>query len=196
MARQVKIVGAGIAGLTAALALAQRGHEVEMLERAERMAEVGAGLQISPNGEAVLAALGLRDGLEAISLSSRAVVLADGPSGRVLLRMPLGERRYRLVHRAALAKMLVTAASDAGARIRLGCDVSMKGDGLVVNSAPEDAEFVLGADGLHSVVRPALNGPSAPFFTGQVAWRAIVPGMRCRSPAWTWGRGGTWSAIH
>lgn len=179
--RQITVLGGGIGGMAAAAALAQGGARVTVLERAPALREVGAGVQISPNGVAVLDALRIgRD----IGMEARAVVLRDGPSGRVAARLPVagGARPYLLCHRADLLGALAARAQEAGAALRLGEaaeTVADEAQGAVVTlagGARLPAGLVLGADGLSSVTRPVLNGPDAPFFTGQVAWRAVVPG--------------------
>lgn len=168
MSREATIIGAGIAGLTAACALAQRGFSVTVLERAGALREVGAGLQISPNGVRVLDALGLWPRFQAISVASERVELHDS-TGRPVARLNLARHRpqdrFRLVHRARLVELLEQAARDAGARILLGHDVS----------DPPKAALLIGADGVKSRLRPILNGAETPFFTGQTAWRALIP---------------------
>ncbi|MFC3169364.1 FAD-dependent oxidoreductase [Paracoccus fontiphilus] len=165
--RPVTIVGGGVAGLTAAIALRRRGAEVAVLERAPAIAEVGAGLQLSPNAMRVLDALGLGPAIDAVSLPSRAVRLRDA-SGSDVVRLDMdGHRpgaRFRLIHRARLIEVLEQAAASAGVRIELGRDIA----------ALPDAPLLIGADGLHSHVRASLNGREVPFFTGQTAWRAVI----------------------
>ncbi|WP_240769098.1 FAD-dependent oxidoreductase [Paracoccus liaowanqingii] len=162
------VIGAGIGGLTAALALARRGARVTLLERAPAIAEVGAGIQLSANAVRVLDALGLGPGVNAASLRNRAVQLND-VQGRRVLRMDLAahrpEARFLLIHRARLVDLLARAAVDAGVDLRLGQDIA----------TPPDLPLVIGADGVRSTLRRALNGPETPFFTGQTAWRAILP---------------------
>lgn len=161
------MIGGGIAGLTVATALAQRGADVTVLERAPALTEGGAGLQISPNAGRVLEALGLGAMLDAVSARSEGIVLHD-KGGRQVATLPLAARRpgaaFRMIHRARLVEVLERAARDAGVRIRLGQDIA----------APPEAGLLIGADGLHSIIRPLLNGPETPFFTGQTAWRALI----------------------
>lgn len=174
------VVGAGIGGLSCALALARRGARVRVLERAAELSPVGAGIQISPNGYRVLSALGLAPEIDAAAIANRAVVLADGLTGREVVRMDVSGAPYRLLHRADLVAILSRAASEAGVRIELDRRVVSVEDGaparLVMEDGTDIEGTVVGADGLHSVIRPALNGDAPATFTGQVAWRAIVPG--------------------
>lgn len=166
--QQATIIGGGIGGLTAALALARRGARVTVLERAGARREVGAGIQVSPNAGRVLEALGLTAAFQAASHPSHGVELRD-QRGALVLHLDFARWRpqasFRTIHRARLVELLDTAARDCGVEIRLNTHV---------DSLPE-AALLIGADGLHSRVRRALNGTETPFFTGQTAWRAIIP---------------------
>ena len=167
-ASNITVIGGGIGGLAAARACALRGASVTVLEQAEAIGEVGAGLQISPNGFAVLRALGLGEAVRAGAVQGEAVALHDyrrGPVVRLDLTR-LESREYWFIHRADLIEILRAGAEAAGVDIRTGAHVSDPGDC--------GGDLVIGADGLHSVLRPGLNGPEAPFFTGQVAWRALI----------------------
>jgi salicylate hydroxylase len=179
------VIGAGIAGLALARGLALRGADVQVLEQAEALTEVGAGIQIAPNGAAVLRGLGLGEALAGRGLRMQAVQLRDGANGRAVLRMDLTrrpqDRDYFCLHRADLIDMLRAGALAAGARITLGTQavqVDLSGQIPMVQHAAGNvaAPLVFGADGLHSVMRGALAPLSAPFFTGQVAWRATITG--------------------
>ncbi|MEZ5755297.1 MAG: FAD-dependent monooxygenase [Paracoccaceae bacterium] len=184
--RQVTVLGAGVAGLAVARALALRGAAVTVLEQADAIREVGAGLQISPNGAAVLRALGLGPALEAASVRAAAVVLRDGLDGAAVLRMDLARMRpdqgWHFLHRADLIALLLQGARDAGVELRLLQKVEaidLTGERPVAVTAQVgrvEAGLMIGADGLHSPARMALNGKVAPFFTHQVAWRAVIPG--------------------
>lgn len=183
--QKVTVLGAGVAGLAVARALALRGAQVTVLEQADAIREVGAGLQISPNGAAVLRALGLGPALDAVSQRAEAVDLCDGLTGERVTRLEVARLRptqgYHFVHRADLIDLLRAGAEEAGVTLRLFAhvaSVSLGGErpALVLDSGHESANLLIGADGLHSPTRAALNGATAPFFTRQVAWRALIPG--------------------
>jgi salicylate hydroxylase len=188
----VIVVGAGVAGLAVARALAQRGAQVTLLEQADAIREVGAGLQISPNGAAVLRGLGLLPALEAASLRAEAVQLIDGLSGAPVTRLDLARLRpgqgYHFLHRSDLIDLLLRAAVEAGVALRLlsrveGVDLSGPRPAVTLEGGERlEAPLLVGADGLHSKLRAALNGPETAFFTGQVAWRALIPGEPGAAP--------------
>ncbi|WP_371168747.1 FAD-dependent monooxygenase [Aliiroseovarius sp. 2305UL8-7] len=183
--QDITILGAGIGGLTAAVALAKRGANVTVLEQAPAITEVGAGLQISPNGVRVLDALGLGEAARARSMAGKGVWLRDGVSGHGVLDFDFSKvapsASFLLFHRADLIDVLADGARAAGVDIRCGVKVEAVSPSMsaaMVQTAGEDPTemgFVIGADGLHSVVGAGLNGARAPLFTGQVAWRATVP---------------------
>lgn len=182
---EITVLGAGIAGLAVATALAQRGKKVTILEQAPEIREVGAGLQISANGARVLEALGLKTGLDAAGMRAEAVELFDGLTGERVLRLDLARLRpgapTRFFHRADLITLLADAARAAGVEIRLMHQVEevTLGDHpprlVTAQGARIETGLLIGADGLHSKLRQALNGKAAPFFTHQVAWRAVLP---------------------
>ncbi|AZV78628.1 monooxygenase [Parasedimentitalea marina] len=184
--QKVTILGGGIGGLTAALTLCRNGAEVTVLEQAEAIAEVGAGLQISPNGVSVLAGLGLQDDLAWCSQRARAVSLRDYRHGRQVVRLDLDQyavgQNFYFVHRSDLISILVDAVRQAGVQVRLLQKVERvdAGPSPVVHLSNGDqcgGDLVIGADGLHSKTRKAFNDPGQPTFTGQVAWRATVPNV-------------------
>ena len=181
----VTVLGAGIGGLATALALSRRGAKVRVLEQSREIAEVGAGLQITPNGVAVLDALGLGEKLRQCGLAASAIELRDFAKGALVVRLDLarhaGDQTYLLLHRADLIGVLASAADRAGISIKFDHqvdDVSQDESGIRItckNGHIEDSQLVIAADGLRSRLRAVLNGDQAPFFTRQVAWRAIVP---------------------
>ncbi len=169
----ITILGAGIAGLAAATALAQRGASVTVLEQASELGEVGAGLQISPNGVAVLGALGLRERAAMLANTPEAVSLRDMASGREVARLAMGAtavsrwgRPYWQFHRADLLGLLAMGAREAGVTVRLG---------QRVDSIADIDGLVIAADGVRSGVRADVFGGQPAEFTGQVAWRGLIP---------------------
>lgn len=180
------IVGGGIGGLSAAIALALRGWNLEVIEQAPVLTEVGAGLQISPNGWRVLDALGVSSHLADTVFEPEAIEMRLGVSGRQVFRLPMkGYARQRWgapylhVHRAdlvdALAARLAELAPEA---VKTGRAVSgYAPDGVVLfeDGTRVSGDLVVGADGLHSVIRQQMLGADAPRYTGNVAWRAVVP---------------------
>lgn len=184
--RNITVIGGGIGGLACALAFAQNGAAVTVLEQAEAIQEVGAGIQVSPNGFRVIEALGLADALAACSVQGRAVSLRNGATGAEVARLDLmrlpSDQRYFFVHRADLIDLLSNAVRAEGVCIRLlqTVDTVMPGPRprvVLANGDQRQADMVIAADGIHSTLRPVLNTPAPPFFTGQVAWRCIVPNV-------------------
>ena len=183
------IVGGGIGGLTAALAFHAFGWKVEVLERASELSEVGAGIQISPNGMKVFRALGVEDRIAKIAFQPEALEMRFGKSGkqifRIEARQAIIERwgaPYLHLHRAdlieALAELLLSRQPNS---LRLGATLSRyenRDDSVVAHLATGETligDLLIGAAGLHSVVRTQMLGPDQPDFAGNTAWRAVVP---------------------
>lgn len=171
------------------MAFAQSGATVTVYEKAPALTEVGAGIQISPNGARVLQALDLGELTEAASLRSEAVLPMDALSGREITRFDLtglAGPSYRLFYRPDLLKMLEEGCLAAGVNIQTGAGVAKSGDDGTLTfedgTTRTAADLVVGADGIHSVLRHALNGADTPFFTGQVAWRATVDDTEGAAP--------------
>lgn len=179
------VIGAGIGGLTAAIALARRGVAVTVLEQAHAIREVGAGLQVSPNGLAVLRALGLEKRLvERGAVRGQAVVMRAFDSSKDVARLDLtrlpSDQSYLFMHRADLIDVLLRAAREHNVSFEMGVQVQTVFPGDVpqltlADGSTRRAELIVGADGIHSRAREALNGADKAQFTGQVAWRATVP---------------------
>lgn len=189
--REITVIGGGIAGFAVALATAMRGAQVTMIEQAPEIGEVGAGIQISPNGWRVLSALGLEAALAAASPRADAVALRDFRRGAEVYRLRLdtpGQGPYHFVHRVDLIAALEAAARAAGVEIRLGervVEVAPTPTGAAITFADgrrEQRGLTLAADGLHSPARRALNPRSRPYFTGQVAWRCTVESDGAAAP--------------
>jgi salicylate hydroxylase len=190
------IAGAGVGGLSAALALARAGRRVLVLERAPRIEEVGAGLQIAPNAGRALAGLGLEKALSAVSLEPRAINIRRGRDGNVLARLDLSDSRarfgqpFRVFHRADLQQTLLEAAlAEPGIEVRVATRVGSfddQGGGVRLWAHGSDgveeieAAGLVGADGQRSAVRAHLlpTERDAPVYSGVTAWRALVPAER------------------
>lgn len=185
----IAIVGAGIGGLTAALALQRAGLRPAVFEQAPQLGEVGAGLSLSPSAAHALRYLGLGAQLDAIAYLPEDQAVRHHKDGRALQWTNRGQslldrygERYYLVHRADLHGALADAvrANDPDA-VRLGRHfVSLTQSADSVRLAFEDgsaatADLVIGADGSRSQVRHALFGDSGPKYTGYIAWRGLVP---------------------
>ncbi|PSC04382.1 FAD-binding monooxygenase [Alsobacter soli] len=188
----VLIAGAGIGGLTAALALGRTGRPVTVLERRTKVEEVGAGIQLSPNASRLLIDLGLGPALSRAAGEPKRLVIRNGESGRTLAEMPLADAMrqrygapYYVVHRADLQTILLDAVRGLpNVRLQFGRTVSSvdtEGDGVTVAvetaSGPETARgaLLIGADGLWSRVAAAIGDHTEADFTGYVAWRATIP---------------------
>jgi 2-polyprenyl-6-methoxyphenol hydroxylase-like FAD-dependent oxidoreductase len=157
------IVGGGIGGLAAAVALRRVGVDTVVFERAERMDPLGAGLTLSPNAVRALARLGLAANVRAVAASGRELEVKTA-AGTSLMRIKLDDSREMLgVHRADLQRVLLDAAGE----VRLDNDVRE------VDEIAGDVDFVVGADGIESTVRAQLHGPDAPREAGYVGWRAV-----------------------
>jgi salicylate hydroxylase len=191
VSRTIVIAGAGIGGLTASLALAGQGFRVVVLEKAERLEEAGAGLQLSPNASRVLIDLGLQPRLAACAVTPDAISIMSARSGGEIVRLPLGDAAnlragapYWVVHRADLQAALQAHVNDhPDIELRLGCqfeDVAGHAKGLTVvqrsgmTRQQESALALVGADGIWSTVRHHLFPDAQPQFSGLIAWRGTL----------------------
>jgi salicylate hydroxylase len=183
---KIVVVGGGLGGLTAAAALAQSGFEVEVREQADRLGEVGAGVQMSPNAVKVLRALGLEAALKSMAFEPEAFVGRNWRSGRALYRTPIKSQYdgiygagYYHVHRADLHDVLRRATPAASIRLGSRCvGTTQRGSVAVAEFADGttvEGDVVIGADGIHSAVRSSLFGQAEARFTGNMCWRGLVP---------------------
>ena len=183
------IVGGGIGGLTAALAFHAFGWTVDLLERSSELGEIGAGIQISPNGMKVFRALGLEDQIAENAFLPEALEMRFGRSGKQIFqieaRRAIVERwgaPYLHLHRAdlvaTLSALLRQRQPDA---VQLGATCTgyeNTENGVIAtleNGETVSGDVLVGADGIHSNIRQQMLGQDAPDFTGNIAWRAVVP---------------------
>jgi salicylate hydroxylase len=185
----ILVAGGGIGGLAAALGLAGKGRSVRLFEQANAFEEVGAGLQMSPNGVAALRALGAWDAVEPSCVIPSEIHMRDGRSGALLQRIRLGkpfEERfgapYRVCHRAdLLAGLLATARASPLIELSTGrravaaetADQSARLD--FAEGEPATGSAVIAADGIHSILRTAIAGASAPFTHRMSLYRSLLP---------------------
>ncbi len=184
MAR-IHVIGAGIGGLSLALALEKVGLQCEVHEAASELGEVGAGVQIGPNASRVLAHLGLGEALDRVGVRPATGDLRRWEDGAILTSQPLGSEveatfghPYFHVHRHDLHSLLrdaVTAPIHLGRRC---VGVEETADGVVAafaDGSSVTADVLVGADGVHSAVRTALHGEQPARFSGAAAWRGLIP---------------------
>jgi len=181
----ILVVGAGIGGLTFALAAQQRGATVRVIEQAPQLTEVGAGLQISPNGFYVLDKLRLSQDLDDVAFRAQTITLRDYARGDHVATLNLQKYGasigYRFFHRADLLDVLYQACLARGIRVDINCSVTEildQGTAVDTPQGIQRAGVIVGADGINSLCRSYVLGPNdRATFTGQVAWRAIVPNV-------------------
>jgi salicylate hydroxylase len=183
-APRIAIVGGGVGGLAAALALERRGAEVIVCEQSPALSDIGAGLNLSPNALMALRALGIEDAVTAIGSESDFLVIRSWKSGRIISRMRRGAFRQQFsapnvsVHRADLLGVLRGALRMADVRLGARCiavdEHDRGGVARLADGGEIEADIIVGADGIHSVVRNSLFGPDAPRFTGCICWRGMA----------------------
>ena len=181
---QIAIVGGGLAGLAAAQALKTFGMQAQVFEAAPALGEIGAAVNVSPQAVKALQAIGLRDKIAAVAHMSPGIYTRNMQTGEFLEfndRFKTAERYgapYYTFHRAdlldALGSGLDRSAIHLGHRLT---GLEERSDRVILsfeNGARVDAEIVIGADGIRSVVRRSLYGDDNPTYTGQMVWRALL----------------------
>lgn len=185
----ILIAGAGLGGLTAALALIQRGHRVRVFEQATELREVGAGVQLGANGTRILIALGLEAAMRQVVCAATGKEIRLGTTGQTWPVFDLGESSvqrfgapYWMVHRGDFHKVLLDAVRHADANAvrpangAVGFDQTASDVTLhLANGERATGDVLIGADGVHSRVRTQMFGQGAAQFTGIMAWRGLVP---------------------
>ena len=184
---KVAVVGGGIGGLVLALALRERGISFEVYEQAQELREIGAAVALSGNGTRELRRLGVGDQLEAVSVVPSALVIRRWDTGEVIADHPIGRdgayeatfgAPYYGVHRVALLQALAQRLGGDGlnlARRCVGIDERRSGVELqFADGANAAADLVVGADGVHSVIRPQVVGEVRGRFSGTVGYRGLV----------------------
>src|SRR5262245_25989644 len=184
----VGIVGGGIGGLVLALALRERGIGCEVYEQGAELREIGAAVALSANGTRELRRLGLAEPVEAVSVVPSALVIRRGISGEVIADHPIGREGayeatfgapYYGVHRVALLQALGDRLAGDGLNLGHRCvGVEERRSGAELRFADGGraaADVVVGADGVHSVIRPHVVGAVRGRFSGTVGYRGLVP---------------------
>ncbi len=183
---RVGIIGGGIGGAATARALRQRGFEVHIFEKSGHFGEVGAGVQMTPNATRTLKALGVGEGLKRVGFLPESMTGYNWQTAEKTFRTPLRETavtnfgaEFYHVHRADLLDILVEGLPDSCVTFNARCTgVDSKGHTAIAHFADGssyEADLIVGADGIHSVVRDALWGRTRATFTGHMCWRALVP---------------------
>jgi salicylate hydroxylase len=183
---KIAVIGGGLGGLTLAIALLQRGHDVTVYEKSAALGEIGAGISLSPNAVKVMRALDREQRVRRDSFEPEATTQWDWQTGRVLRSTPIRnsyQTRYGaplyLIHRADLLAALAEAIPERSVALAMDCVAVNQTDESATatfsNGVTIEADVVVGADGIHSFVRHALWGAENPTFTGNMCWRGIVP---------------------
>jgi salicylate hydroxylase len=183
---KVLIAGGGIGGITAAIALRQRGLEAVLFEQTDAFRQVGAGIQISANAARILRSFGLGEALARVAVFPEGRDYRAWDTGERLYWTPLGSQAearfgapYYHIHRADLLDVLLTGLARTQYRLNAHVDrFEQDRDGVTIflsDGTTASGDVLIGADGIHSVIRAQMFGAERPRYTGNVAWRGLVP---------------------
>ncbi len=183
---RVAVIGGGIGGMTAAAALHQQGFEVAVYERASTLSEVGFGLQMGPNAVKVIRALGIFDEFAKLAVEPSGFTSITWDQANFRYRHPWAgvmEKRfgapYMMAHRPDIHQLLIGVVPSSSIHLDMQCVSCANSErgatARFANGAEIEADVLIGADGIHSVVRKLLFGESPARFTSQICWRAMVP---------------------
>jgi 6-hydroxynicotinate 3-monooxygenase len=182
---EIAVIGAGLGGGVAALLLGQAGFDVKLYEQADSFSRLGAGIQLGPNVLKIMRKLGLESKVEAMGSKPESWISRNAQDGAILADIPLNRRRgvydaaYVTLHRGDFHRLLIDALpADVIVYDRRLTGLSEQADGVSLqfaDGATAEADIVIGADGVNSMVRELLHGPEAPLYTGYVGHRAIFP---------------------
>jgi salicylate hydroxylase len=181
VALRAVVVGGGIGGAAAAVALRMAGIDVQVYEQAQQLAEVGAGVSLAPNGLRMLERLGVGDGINRLGARHLATQLrlSDGQPARHEPHQFAQAGRNVGIHRADMLALLAAQLPPGTVRTGHRCTTfSQSADSATVgfaNGATATADAVIGADGIHSVLQSFVVEPAEPVFSGVVAYRGLVP---------------------
>jgi salicylate hydroxylase len=196
----VLVLGGGIGGLAAALALARKGRQVRLFEQASELKEIGAGIQLGPNVYHMFEVLGLTEAIERWSAHPQNLIMMDALTGEEVTRIPVGSEAFRkrfrgylygVIHRGDLYHVLLEACR-AQRNIELnekkkGLRFEDKGDRVVLHMEGGEAiegDCLIGADGLWSRVRAQILGEAKPRVSGHIAYRAVLPRAEVPEDLW------------
>ncbi|HEY5211103.1 MAG TPA: FAD-dependent monooxygenase [Stellaceae bacterium] len=182
---RIAIIGGGIGGLAAGLALHRRGLDVMVYEQSPRLSEIGAGLGMAPNAIKACRSLGIEDAVVAAGCAPEFQIMRSWRSGRVISQQPLRDNSSKFgaphltLHRADMLEILARALPEASVRLAARCVAVTPGATVATarfaDGSEIEADIIVGADGIHSTVRTSLFGTEAPRFTGCVCYRGLVP---------------------
>ncbi|MBB3862920.1 salicylate hydroxylase [Novosphingobium hassiacum] len=187
--RKILIAGAGIGGLTVAGLLLQAGHDVDVFEQAPELGEVGAGIQVSANATRVLRQLGVLERLEAVSVHPLRTEFRLHDTGEVISQIILGDEHeakfgapYMQIYRPDILRILeerVRELSPSAIHLDQALESYSEDAGGVTlrftDGTTARGDILIGCDGIKSVVRSQMHGPEPANYTGNVAWRVMVP---------------------